>query len=39
MKYRICEKCGAHLDFGEHCDCEDLVKNLKNKKGEEIWNR
>ena len=21
--YRICQKCGAHLDHGEPCDCED----------------
>ncbi len=21
--YRICHKCGAHLDHGEPCDCED----------------
>lgn len=20
--FDICEKCGAHLDPGEHCDCE-----------------
>lgn len=23
MKYRICPKCGAHLDYGEKCDCEE----------------
>lgn len=22
MKYTVCEKCGAFLDFGEICDCE-----------------
>ena len=22
MQYKICQKCGAHLDFGERCDCE-----------------
>ena len=22
MKYRVCERCGAHLDFGEICDCK-----------------
>ena len=21
MKYRICERCGMHLDFGEKCEC------------------
>ena len=21
-KYRVCEYCGAHLDFGERCDCQ-----------------
>ncbi len=24
--YRVCPKCGAHLDHGEPCDCEDRVK-------------
>jgi len=23
MKYRICPHCGAHLDYGEKCDCEE----------------
>ena len=23
MKYWTCPKCGANLDFGEKCDCED----------------
>ena len=23
MKYRICQRCGAHLDYGERCDCEE----------------
>ncbi len=22
MKYEKCEKCGAHLDHGERCDCD-----------------
>lgn len=23
MYYRICDKCGAYLDPGERCDCQD----------------
>ena len=23
MYYRICPHCGAHLDPGERCDCQD----------------
>lgn len=26
MKYKICPKCGAHLDHGEPCDCEDRTE-------------
>lgn len=22
----LCEKCGAHLDPGEHCDCEEAAE-------------
>lgn len=22
INYCICEECGAHLDFGECCDCQ-----------------
>ena len=22
INYCICEECGAHLDFGERCDCQ-----------------
>ncbi len=21
VQYRVCPVCGAHLDFGERCDC------------------
>lgn len=24
--YKICPKCKAHLDPGEHCDCEEEEK-------------
>lgn len=23
MCYRVCPYCGAHLDFGEKCDCTE----------------
>lgn len=23
MQYKTCPHCGAHLDFGERCDCGD----------------
>lgn len=22
MIYKTCDRCGAHLDPGEHCDCD-----------------
>lgn len=24
--YKICEHCGAHLDYGEMCDCESSMQ-------------
>ena len=33
MKYRVCPKCGAHLDHGEPCDCEDRVERETAKQG------
>lgn len=24
--YRVCPKCGAHLDHGEPCGCEDCME-------------
>ncbi len=24
MQYRPCPDCGANLDFGENCDCQDI---------------
>ena len=29
MKYVICPYCGAHLDFGETCDCQKDNKDTK----------
>lgn len=26
MQYRVCPYCGAHLDFGEICDCRNDEK-------------
>lgn len=26
--YNKCETCGANLDPGEHCDCEDVKARL-----------
>lgn len=30
MYYNECEKCGAHLDPGEHCDCEEEKDEKEN---------
>lgn len=30
--YRTCPYCGAHLDPGEHCDCQD--ENLSTQQAE-----
>ncbi|MDE7313549.1 MAG: hypothetical protein K2N87_18325 [Eubacterium sp.] len=27
--YSICPKCGAHLDPGESCDCEEMTEKEK----------
>ena len=27
MQYRICPLCGAHLDPGERCDCQEKEKD------------
>ena len=21
MKYKVCDRCGSHLDYGETCEC------------------
>lgn len=29
-RYRVCPHCGAHLDFGEKCDCEAAADSSGN---------
>lgn len=35
MKYTICPQCGSHLDFGEHCGCEEQRERHSSEKGGE----
>ena len=32
--YRVCEKCGARLDPGEHCTCEQEINDMIAHNGE-----
>lgn len=34
MQYQTCPYCGAHLDFGERCDCRDEKKPLQDDNPE-----
>ncbi len=36
MKYAVCPHCGAHLDFGECCDCEEQKAKRGEKDGGNI---
>lgn len=36
MKCRVCEKCGAALDPGEHCDCEAQSDEKKCKESDKV---
>ena len=33
MKYTICPNCGAHLDFGETCDCKQGNEESRSAAG------
>ena len=33
--YNVCQRCGAHLDTNEKCDCEDMAEKEK-KAGEQL---
>jgi hypothetical protein len=35
MYYNVCTLCGAHLDPGEHCDCQK-IKLAKNEEIEKM---
>lgn len=34
-QYRTCPDCGAHLDFGEKCDCKRKQEDNDKKESEE----
>lgn len=35
MYYTICPHCGAHLDPGERCDCQDQPENEDQERKEQ----
>lgn len=35
MQYKVCPNCGAHLDSGERCDCQDEKETPKEPKNDE----
>ncbi len=37
MKYRTCPHCGAHLDYGEKCECQE--KNSFEKLSQSYGNK
>ena len=37
MKYRVCPYCGAHLDYGERCDCyEEKERGRENNQADNL---
>lgn len=47
MKYKVCDRCGSHLDYGETCECvkeaeqEERARNAGNPKDQnrQVQNR
>lgn len=47
MKYKVCDRCGSHLDYGETCECvkepeqEERTRNAENQKDQnrQVQNR
>lgn len=33
MKFNTCPECGAHLDFGEACDCKEGPEDSRSATG------
>lgn len=33
-KYEVCQECGANLDYGEACDCEQEEQKQTDKPAE-----
>ena len=47
MKYKVCDRCGSHLDYGETCECvkeagqEERARNAENPEDQnrQVQNR
>lgn len=47
LKYKVCDRCGSHLDYGETCECvkeaeqEERARNAENQKDQnrQVQNR
>lgn len=37
MFYRKCQYCGAYLDPGEHCNCQEEEPVVQKKEKTETW--
>lgn len=34
--YRTCSRCGSHLDPGEHCDCGQEEKRMRERFAQKV---